>query len=547
LNDDEHSPTIPDPSLRAGDAALRNRDVAKLRDSVKKLASEDTFGGRFTLIGEAGSGGMGIVYEAKDRESERRVAIKVITGLPSPTERARFAAEAEVLERLDHPAIVDYVDHGLTATGEPYIAMEWLVGESLSRRLDRGRLTVAETAILGERIADALEHAHASGVVHRDLKPSNIFLVDGKLEEAHLIDFGVAKHGDKDLTHTGQMIGTPGYMAPEQVRGEKSVGARADLFALGCVLYKGLTGRDAFEGQEVMEVLARLLLEDPPPVESLAPDVPPRLSHLIGSLLSKDPTRRVGEASIVAAELRAIRAAIAANNTRELELKPEQVPTPISLAKMRARTPLWIIALAGGGLLVAIVTLVLLFARGSDAPAPPSSLAAQCEKGDAAACYRHARDLHDNKKDHEGGRAADGRACSLGNDDGCYGRADSLIKLAKPYAPTDERRIGWLAEAEKLLNEACAREHWDSCRELGKQVSASVRPNGDRVGTFTPDPSRSFTLVVNACTHDNVKACEALVAMIKDKSNGGTPEMRANAQQARKAACTRLAQLHCED
>ncbi len=530
-----------DPTASDG---LRNRDVARLRDSVKQVGAEDTFGGRFTLIGQAGSGGMGVVYEANDRRDGRRVAIKVITGLPGPGERARFAAEAEVLERLDHPAIVDYVDHGVTRDGEPYIAMEWLVGESLAARLDRGPLSILDTVILGERIADALQHAHAAGVVHRDLKPSNILLVDGKVEEAHLIDFGVAKQAHKDLTHTGQLIGTPGYMAPEQVRGEKSVGASADLFALGCVLYEALTAKAPFEGREVMEVLARLLLETPTPVEQIVEDVPPRLAHLIGALLSKEPEHRVRDAALALTELRAIRAALIAKDTTALDLKPEAIPEPP--APRRARPPVWLIAIAGGGLVVALVTLALVVAR---KPKPPSDDAtrcdattaagcqARCDREDATACFFLARDLH-KRDQHEAGRVADARACRLGNGDGCFKAAMSAINLAKPLPAGDQRRADWLAEAEKLLVTGCDRGHSECCRELGKQLAKNY-------GNFAPDPPRSYALVITACEANNAMACNALAQMMVDETNGSTPELRAQARAARAAACTRLADLHC--
>ena len=130
-----------------GPVTLRDRDVARLRASVREVAQEDTFGGRFTLVGKAGTGGMGVVYEATDRRDGRRGAVKVITGLPSPEARARFAAEVEALERLDHPAIVDYVDHGVTRDGEPYLAMEWLLGDSLSARLERGPLEIGRAHV----------------------------------------------------------------------------------------------------------------------------------------------------------------------------------------------------------------------------------------------------------------------------------------------------------------------------------------------------------------------------------------------------------------
>src|SRR5262249_52263618 len=144
------------PTLRAGRGGLADADVDRLRATIRAQPAEDTFDGRFEIVAEAGSGGMGRVYEAVDRDTGHRVAIKVVSGLPNPAHRARFAAEAEALERLDPPAIVDYVSHGVTTRGEPYLAMEWLVGESLAKRLTRGPLSVTETATLGARIADAL-------------------------------------------------------------------------------------------------------------------------------------------------------------------------------------------------------------------------------------------------------------------------------------------------------------------------------------------------------------------------------------------------------
>src|SRR5258706_5811431 len=132
------------PTARAGGKLrLEDNDVERVRASIASIAVEDTFDGRFEILAEAGSGGMGRVYEAIDRDSGGRVAIKVITGLPSPNERARFTAEAEILERLTHPAIVRYVRHGMTTRGEPYLAMGWLVGENLSKRLEPGALSIA--------------------------------------------------------------------------------------------------------------------------------------------------------------------------------------------------------------------------------------------------------------------------------------------------------------------------------------------------------------------------------------------------------------------
>jgi hypothetical protein len=541
VNDDDEAP----PTVRAG---LKNSDVDRLRASFPP--EPETFDG-FEIIGEAGAGGMGYVYEAIDRESGVRVALKVISGLPSPSDRARFNAEAEVLERLAHPAIVNYVRHGVTARGEPYLAMEWLVGESLSVRLQRGPLSLAETVTLGERIAEALAHAHAAGIVHRDLKPSNIFLVDGKVEQAHLIDFGVAKIANQDLTQTGQMVGTPGYMAPEQVRGEKTVDARADLFALGCVLYRALTGRAPFEGVEVMEILARLLLEQPPALEELVPDVPPRLVHLLGSMMAKDPARRLGDAKLAGSELRAIRDAVAGADESALELRPEMIPAP-SLAtlasprvraRIQRRTLALIVALAIAA--IATATVIVMLLREPSWPAcslaTPLTCGDRCNAGDAEACYVHARTLHKNdlgiRIDHEAARVADKRACSLGNDKGCYEAAASLLRLTKNAKPEDAVAPSRRGEAAKLLALACDRNYVDACRELGKQYSVCC-------GQLEPDPAKSFALVEKACRNDLLAGCNALHDMIKNKA--GTPELREHALEVYRAACARKLPLTCE-
>jgi serine/threonine protein kinase len=548
VNEDDEAP----PTVRAG---LKNSDVERLRASFPPEAG--TFGEGFEILGEAGAGGMGYVYEAIDRDSGGRVALKVIAKLPSPSDRARFNAEAEVLERLAHPAIVNYVRHGVTARGEPYLAMEWLVGESLSVRLQRGPLSLAETVMLGERIADALAHAHAAGIVHRDLKPSNIFLVDGKVEQAHLIDFGVAKVANQDLTQTGQMVGTPGYMAPEQVRGEKTVDRRADLFALGCVLYRALTGRAPFEGVEIMEILARLLLEQPPALEELVPDVPPRLVHLLGSMMAKDPARRLGDAKLASSELRAIREAIIGADASALELRPEMIPAPslatlveptISAsprvrARIRRRTLALIIAL--GIAAIASTAAIVMLLREPSWPAcsltTPLTCVDRCNAGDADACYIHARTLHKNdlgiRIDHEAARVADKRACSLGNDKGCYEAAASLLRLAKNAPPEDAVAPVRRGEAAKLLALACDRNYHDACRELGKQYSVCC-------GQLEPDPVKAFALVEKSCRNDLISGCNALHDMIKNKA--GTPELRAHALEVYRAACARKLPLTCE-
>ncbi len=260
-------------------------------------------GEHFEIEAVAGEGGMGVVWRARDRRSGAPVALKVASGLEG--ERHGLAAEAEVLAQLRHPGIVRYLAHGETPEGEEFLAMEWLEGEDLDRRLARGPLDVPETIALGLRIAEALAAAHAAGIVHRDVKPANLFLVDGDLERVKVLDFGVARRRGRPRadSRTGVTVGTPGYMAPEQAGGARDVGPRADVFALGCVLYECLAGRPAFAGEHVMALLAKILLEDAPRVREARPDAPRALDELVAHMTSKAPEARPADGAAVAAAL----------------------------------------------------------------------------------------------------------------------------------------------------------------------------------------------------------------------------------------------------
>ncbi|WP_437596010.1 protein kinase [Sorangium sp. So ce590] len=256
---------------------------------------------RFELAEVAGSGGMGTVYRAIDRASGEVVAVKLLRRVDARAE-ARFLREAEALSRLTHPHIVRYATHGVAPTGEPYLAMEWLSGESLADRLSQQELRVGESVALARRVADALGAAHARGIVHRDIKPSNLFLVDGALDRVKLLDFGIALLSDATsrLTGTSAVLGTLGYMAPEQAQGDRAVvDARADVFSLGCVLFECLTGQRAFRGQH-LSLVWKLLLEAPPRATDLRPEVPEALDALLARMLAKDPSGRPEDGAAVA-------------------------------------------------------------------------------------------------------------------------------------------------------------------------------------------------------------------------------------------------------
>lgn len=247
---------------------------------------------RFVLEKLVGSGGVGKVYRAIDREQARYVALKIIAGSDA-RQVLRFAEEARILATLDHPGIVRCIAHGEADKGQRWLALEWLDGEDLATRLSRGPLAIDEAIGLGLAISEALIVAHAHGIIHRDIKPSNIFLPNGDAHGAKLLDFGVARRTSvtRLITRTGVVVGTIGYIPPEQVRGE-TIDARADLFGLGSVLFECLAGRPAFAAGALMAVLTRLLVESPPSLRELRADVPLDFEALIMSMLAKDPSAR---------------------------------------------------------------------------------------------------------------------------------------------------------------------------------------------------------------------------------------------------------------
>ncbi len=258
---------------------------------------------RLELEQEIGSGGMGEVFRARDRISGEVVAVKVLSDERS-LRTERFVRESQLLAELSHPGIVRYLSHGVTPAGQLFLVMEWLDGEDLKARLQRGPLTVGEAVTLATRVAEALGAAHARGIVHRDLKPSNLLLPGGRIDQVKVLDFGIAQRdGSTPLTQTGTLLGTPGYAAPEQARMGGRIDARADVFALGCVLFQCLTGVPPFEGDTMAAVLAKILFGASPRVSELWPDVPEILGTLVAQMLAKDPALRPSDGTNLAAAL----------------------------------------------------------------------------------------------------------------------------------------------------------------------------------------------------------------------------------------------------
>ncbi len=262
------------------------------------IPSGTVVGDRFEIESLAGTGGMGEVYRARDRETGELVAVKFVRQ-SALSYVARFEREARALAQFAHPGIVRYVAHGKDPS--LFLAMEWLEGEDLHRRLARGAMPIGDALELAQRLTDALAAAHARGIIHRDIKPSNIFLCGGRIDAAKLLDFGVAQVAKSThaLTGTGQLIGTLGYMAPEQALSGRDVTPAADVFSLGCVLFECLAGRGPFAG-EWAEVLSKILLSEPPRLREMRKDAPHALDELVARMLRKDPASRASLASVSA-------------------------------------------------------------------------------------------------------------------------------------------------------------------------------------------------------------------------------------------------------
>ncbi len=276
------------------------RAIASLRALAAEVGPGDVLEDRFELKEPIGEGAMGLVYSAWDRQAEREVAIKLIEVTDAEGE-ARFEREARALASVAHPNVVRYIAEGAHGTTR-FLVMDRLRGRTLADTTALGRLPVAGTIALGRSVAEGLAALHAAALVHRDLKPSNVFLVDGAPSAARILDFGLAR-GKEGLriTKTGALVGTPGYMAPEQVRGDRAIGPRADVFALGCVLFECLTGQAAFFQASIDALCAQILLEEPPLVRKLRPEVSLGLEALVEQMMSKRESARPDAAEVARA------------------------------------------------------------------------------------------------------------------------------------------------------------------------------------------------------------------------------------------------------
>ncbi len=258
-------------------------------------------GGRFVIEREVGRGGAGVVYRAWDLETEQYVALKVLPAEAgvAPEEEARLTQEGELVSHLDHPSIVRIVAYGVLEESQmPFVAMEWLEGEDLAARHRRAPFNMRQAVELAILVGHALETAHKAGVIHRDIKPGNIVLVardssDSELDVwPKLVDFGTAARADIRITRTGDVVGTPAYMAPEQARGDAPVDARCDIYSLGATLFELISGRPPHVGPTPIATLARLVTTPAPRLSELRRDTPPLLDNIVNRMLATEPEHR---------------------------------------------------------------------------------------------------------------------------------------------------------------------------------------------------------------------------------------------------------------
>lgn len=266
----------------------------------------DSHFGRYEIISELGRGAMGVVYRANDPVLGRTVAIKTINLSIDPDERteyeARFNQEAKAAGSMNHPAIVTIYDLGRTEN-VAYMAMEYIEGRELKDLIGSGQpLPAAQAVSIAAQVADGIAYAHQRGVVHRDIKPANIMVLASGT--AKITDFGIARIQRSDVkTRTGVLLGSPKYMAPEQVLGQP-VDHRADIFALGIVLYEMLTGKPPFAGNSLESLMYQTTSVDPPPPSRINPELPEMLDLIVARALKKRPEDRYQDAAEFASDLR---------------------------------------------------------------------------------------------------------------------------------------------------------------------------------------------------------------------------------------------------
>ncbi len=322
--------------------------------------------GRYEIVREIGRGAMGIVYEGRDLSLMRPVALKTLLLEPIADElretfEKRFYQEARAAASLQHPCIVVVYEIGIDTAAEAFfMSLEFLRGRTLEDVIAEGPMPWRDALRIASRLADALSHAHENGIVHRDIKPGNVMIL--KKGEPKIMDFGVAKLDSSKLTSQGDVLGSPGYMAPEQAL-EARVDARSDLFSLGTVLYEALTGKRAFGTGTFSEILMRLAYEHPAPPSRIVKEIPPAVDDIVAHALAKNPDERYVKADHMVED---IEDALFGRPLRHAPHRGAPAPAPVSTPGMAplktptASVPAEQVARAG--------------ATTADAPAPAAGL-----------------------------------------------------------------------------------------------------------------------------------------------------------------------------
>jgi hypothetical protein len=262
----------------------------------------DTIDDKYRIVKLLGEGGMGAVYEGENVRIHRRVAIKILHSNVASSEDAvqRFEREAQAAGRIGSEHIVEVLDLGDLPGGDRYMVMEYLDGQSLADRISTaGRMSPQATAGIMIDMLDGLKAAHDAGIIHRDLKPDNVFLLtnkNGKKDFVKIVDFGISKFsslgGEFSMTRTGAVMGTPYYLSPEQAKGARELDARADLYAVGVILYEAVAGRVPFDGETFNELLFKIVLEPIPPLSTHVPDIDEHFAAIVEKSMARDPAAR---------------------------------------------------------------------------------------------------------------------------------------------------------------------------------------------------------------------------------------------------------------
>ncbi|HEY9869340.1 MAG TPA: protein kinase [Candidatus Obscuribacterales bacterium] len=298
-----------DDAQRKGDASDGSTQAESTLSGASGLVFRDTLVGtkladRYQIISVIGHGGMGVVYKARHELMDRIVAIKMLKPqlIMDAQSAQRFQQEAKAASRLSHPNVITLFDFGMTATGQPYLVMDYLPGTSLADLIKQeGRVGVERFLRICAQVCDALDHAHRHGIIHRDLKPGNIMLTvrEGEPDFVKVVDFGVAKilpfagEDSQSVTQSGEVFGSPVYMSPEQCVGEP-LDVRSDVYSMGVVMYEMLTGRVPLRGKDIIQTIMMHKCDMPPRFSQVRPDLklPERLETVVLNALQKDPAQR---------------------------------------------------------------------------------------------------------------------------------------------------------------------------------------------------------------------------------------------------------------